>query len=83
MPSLAPNPAFSASANSCFQRAISARRVATRLPFVAQDLPSVLRDDLVQTIKRISISGVQYKASMLLQNGALVVSPERGATNTY
>ena len=63
---------------ACAKQLFDGQAVATRLPFTAQDLPSTLREELVKTIKRISISGVQYKISMLLQSGVLVISPERG-----
>lgn len=63
---------------ACTRLLFDGQQVSTTLPFAAQELPSTLRDDLIQTIKRISISGVQYKASLLLQAGALAVSPERG-----
>jgi serine/threonine-protein kinase HipA len=52
--------------------------VSPALPFTAQSLPSVFQENLLQTIKRISISGVQFKVSLRLEDGALVLSAERG-----
>ncbi|RZK15163.1 MAG: type II toxin-antitoxin system HipA family toxin [Hymenobacter sp.] len=64
---------------ACVRLLFDGRPVASTLPFVAQDLPSILREELVKTIRRISISGVQYKASLLLTAAnELVISPERG-----
>ncbi|RZK11845.1 MAG: type II toxin-antitoxin system HipA family toxin, partial [Hymenobacter sp.] len=64
---------------ACARLLFDGRQAATTLPFAAQDLPSMLREELVKTIRRISISGVQYKVSLLLTTtNALVVSPERG-----
>ena len=64
---------------ACARLLFDGQRVATALSFAAQDLPSVLREELVKTIRRISISGVQYKATMVLTaSGDLVISPERG-----
>ena len=41
-------------------------------------MPSALQEDVLRTIKRLSISGVQFKVSMQLEAAALVLSAERG-----
>jgi serine/threonine-protein kinase HipA len=74
-------PAFCARCNTLLFDKQKAEGSAT-LAFTAADLPSVLREDLIQTIKRISISGVQFKASMLLEGTTLRLSAERG-THEY
>ena len=63
---------------ACTRLLFDGQPVSPLLPFTVQDLPGILRDDLMRTIKRISISGVQFKASMRLVAGALALSPERG-----
>jgi serine/threonine-protein kinase HipA len=63
---------------SCAKLLFDRQAVSPTLPFTAQSLPSVFREDLIQTIKRISISGVQFKVSLRLENGALALSAERG-----
>ena len=63
---------------ACARLLFDGQPVSPVLPFAAQDLPSVLREDLIRTIRRVSISGVQFKVSMRLENGALALSPERG-----
>ncbi len=62
----------------CAQLLFDGQPISPVLPLTAADLPSALRDDLIRTIRRISISGVQFKASMRLENGALHLSAERG-----
>jgi serine/threonine-protein kinase HipA len=64
---------------SCIQLLFDGQSVSPVLSFSAQDLPSVLREDLIQTIKRISISGFQFKATMQLEGDALVLSAGRGS----
>lgn len=63
---------------SCAQLLFDGQVVSPVLPFAAADLPGALREDLIRTIRRISISGVQFKVSMLLEDGALLLSAERG-----
>jgi serine/threonine-protein kinase HipA len=64
---------------ACEKLLFDGQPINPTLPFTAQDLPSVFREDLIQLIKRISISGFQFKASMRLENAALVLSAERGS----
>ena len=64
---------------SCAKLLFDGQTVSPTLPFTAQSLPSVFREDLIQTIKRISISGVQFKVSLRLENGVLALSAERGS----
>ncbi|RZK32852.1 MAG: type II toxin-antitoxin system HipA family toxin, partial [Hymenobacter sp.] len=63
---------------NCASLLFDGQAVNPVLSFTAQDLPSVLREDLIQIIKRISISGFQFKATMRLGADALVLSAERG-----
>lgn len=67
---------------ACAKRLFDGQTVSPVLPFAAVDLPSALREDLIQAIKRISISGVQFKISMRLESSALTLSAERG-THEY
>ena len=63
---------------ACAKLLFDGQTVSPTLPFAATDLPNALREDLLRTIRRISISGVQYKVSMRLETTTLVVSAERG-----
>ena len=63
---------------SCAKLLFDGKTVSPTLPFTAADLPSVLREDLIQTIRRISISGVQFKVSMRLEEERLIISAQRG-----
>lgn len=64
---------------ACEKLLFDGQLVSPTLPFAAQDLPSVFREELIQLIKRISISGFQFKASMRLESATLVLSAERGS----
>jgi serine/threonine-protein kinase HipA len=64
---------------TCAQMLFDGQQVSQLLPFAASELPSTLQEDLLQAIKRISISGAQIKASMRLENAALMLSVERGS----
>jgi len=63
---------------ACSQQLFDGQTVSPVLPFTARDLPSVLREDLLRVIKRMSVSGFQFKASMRLENATLTLSAERG-----
>jgi len=63
---------------ACEKLLFDGQVVSPTLSFTAQDLPSVLREDLIQTIKRISISGFQFKVSLRLEQNELVLSAARG-----
>ena len=63
----------------CAKLLFDGQTVSPVLPFSASDLPGVLREDLIQTIRRISISGVQFKVSMRLEGARLAISAERGS----
>ncbi len=63
---------------SCAKLLFDGQVVSPALPFTAQSLPSAFQENLIQNIKRISISGVQFKVSLRLEDGALVLSAKRG-----
>lgn len=63
---------------ACAKLLFDGKTVSPVLPFAATDLPNTLREDLIRTIRRISISGVQYKVSMRLEMTTLALSAERG-----
>ena len=63
---------------TCTQLLFDGQVISPILPFTAHDLPSVLREDLIQIIRRISLSGAQFKVSMRLEGSALAISAERG-----
>lgn len=67
---------------ACAKLLFDGQTVSPVLPFASADLPSVLREDLIQTIRRISISGMQFKFSMRLEDSVLTLSAERG-THEY
>ncbi|GAA4002227.1 HipA domain-containing protein [Hymenobacter fastidiosus] len=53
-------------------------KVAPVLSFSLNDVPHQPEQATVETIKRISISGVQFKVSLLLSNNQLEISGARG-----
>ena len=63
---------------SCRKLLFDGAKVAPALPFSLTDVPSLPAQTPTATIKRISISGVQFKISLLLTGGELVISGERG-----
>ena len=62
----------------CAGLLFSGRIVAPTLPFALSDLPGEYQQQLTETIKRTSISGAQFKASMRLVGTALEFSKETG-----
>lgn len=64
---------------ACANLLFDGKTVSPILPFAATDSPNALREDLIRTIRRISISGVQYKVSMRLEMTTMALSAERGS----
>lgn len=63
---------------TCRQLLFEGRKVPTILAFSLTDIPRKPEQDPTETIKRISISGVQLKVSLLLHESQLEISGARG-----
>ncbi|MBD2723741.1 type II toxin-antitoxin system HipA family toxin [Hymenobacter armeniacus] len=62
----------------CASLLFEGRTVAPQLAFLLSDLPQEYQTLLIEAIKRTSISGVQFKASMRLVGNVLELSKETG-----
>ena len=62
----------------CAGLLFNGRPVSPELPFSLTDLPSEYQQQFIETIKRTSISGAQFKASMRLAGTTLELSKETG-----
>jgi serine/threonine-protein kinase HipA len=63
----------------CQLRLFDGRKVSPILPFALNDIPSQPNELIVDTIKRTSISGVQFKAAMrLTEDAQLQLTTEHG-----
>ena len=62
----------------CQQLLFEGRKVPTILTFSLTDIPRQPEQSPTETIKRISISGVQFKISLLLNDNQLEISGARG-----
>lgn len=64
--------------SACRKLLFDGEKVSTTLPFSLHDIPRQPEQSLTETIKRISISGVQFKVSLLLNKNQLEISGARG-----
>lgn len=62
----------------CAGLLFNGRPVSPELPFSLTDLPSEYQQQFIETIKRTSISGAQFKVSMRLAGTTLELSKETG-----